>query len=155
MLVLNEYIYLHIMIVRLIDYASPDYADMIDLRMDVLLNPIGIPRSYINSELEKEHFLIGAFENNELIGCCILTPIDEGLIQLRQMAVSVKHQKKLIGSQILSFAESTAKKAGYKVLMMHARDVVIEFYRKNGYEIKGRQFFEVGIAHHRLEKRLE
>ena len=77
------------MIVRLIDYSSPDYAAMIDLRMDVLLNPIGIPRAYINTELEKEHLLIGAFENNELIGCCILTPIDEGLIQLRQVAVSV------------------------------------------------------------------
>lgn len=155
MLVLNEYIYLHIMILRLIEYTSPDYADMIDLRMDVLLNPIGIPRSYINKELEREHLLIGAFENNELIGCCILTPIDEGLIQLRQMAVSIEHQKKLIGSQILSFAELTAKKAGYHIMMMHARDAVMEFYRKNGYEIKGHQFFEVGIPHHRLEKLLK
>jgi predicted GNAT family N-acyltransferase len=155
MIVLNEYIYLQIMIVRLIDYASHEYADMIDLRMEVLLNPIGIPRSYINTDLEKEHLLIGAFENDKLIGCCILTPIDSGLIQLRQMAVSVEHQKKSIGSQILSFAESTAEKKGYHVMMMHARDAVMEFYRKNGYEIKGRQFFEVGIPNNRLKKQLK
>ena len=38
--------------------------------------------------------------------------------------------------------------------MMHARDTVMDFYKKNGYVISGPQFFEVGIGHHRMEKKL-
>ena len=40
------------------------------------------------------------------------------------------------------------------MLMMHARDPVMEFYKKSGYEIVGDQFFEVGMGHHRMEKKL-
>jgi len=37
-------------------------------------------------------------------------------------------------------------------LMMHARDPVLNFYKKCGYEIYGEQFFEVGIGHHKMQK---
>jgi predicted GNAT family N-acyltransferase len=35
---------------------------------------------------------------------------------------------------------------------MHARDTVLSFYEKCGYQISGEQFFEVGIAHHKMQK---
>ena len=60
---------------------------MIALRFTELLTPIGIPVSYIEKEKEKYDILIGAFENNELIGCCVLSPKNDEIIQLRQMAV--------------------------------------------------------------------
>jgi predicted GNAT family N-acyltransferase len=38
--------------------------------------------------------------------------------------------------------------------MMHARDPVIDFYKKCGYLIAGEQFFEVGMGHHKMQKQL-
>jgi hypothetical protein len=38
--------------------------------------------------------------------------------------------------------------------MMHARNPVIDFYKKCGYDIVGPEFFEVGMGHHRMEKSL-
>jgi predicted GNAT family N-acyltransferase len=39
--------------------------------------------------------------------------------------------------------------------MMHAREPVIDFYKKCGYAIEGDQFFEVGMAHHKMIKQLD
>lgn len=127
---------------------------MVNLRMKVLLDPVGIPRSYVDAAKEKADVLIGAFENKQLIGCCILTHVDDNTLQLRQMAVDNNLQKKGIGAAIVAFAEELAKEKGYRLLMMHARNSVLDFYRKSGYSISGEQFFEVGIGHHRMEKKL-
>jgi N-acetylglutamate synthase-like GNAT family acetyltransferase len=140
--------------IKLITTASPDYENMIALRMKVLLDPIGIPRSYINPEKEAADVLVGAFDGGKLIGCCILTHVDNTTLQLRQMAVDNALQQKGIGAAIVAFSEDFAKDRGYKILMMHARDSVIGFYEKCGYKISGDQFFEVGTGHHRMEKPL-
>lgn len=142
------------MIVREISHDSIDYEQMIQLRLDVLLNPLGVPATYINRVKEKEDLLIGAFEDDVLIGCCILTALNERTIQLRQMAVKTEWQGKHIGAQILQFAETLAKDKGYIELMMHARNPVINFYKKSGYEIAGPEFFEVGMGHHKMKKDL-
>ena len=140
--------------IRLIDTTTKEYEDMVNLRMKVLLDPIGIPKSYINPEKEKSEILIGAFEGGLLVGCCILTPLDKNTIQLRQMAVQNEFQQKGIGASIVGFAEMLARQKGYTVLMMHARDSVMDFYEKCGYHASGPQFFEVGIGHHKMEKQL-
>jgi predicted GNAT family N-acyltransferase len=140
--------------IRIIEHDSKDYEEMVALRVHVLLEPIGIPASYIDSVKEQQDILIGAFENKEMIGCCILSVRDEETLQLRQMAVQKGLQKKGVGASILQFAEEEARRRNYSVLMMHARDPVLGFYEKCGYTIVGEQFFEVGMPHHRMEKSL-
>ena len=139
---------------RFIDVDTPAYEEMIDLRMTVLLSPIGISRSYIDPQKENTDLLVGAYIDDRLAGCCILTRLDNTTVQLRQMAVALPHQGKGLGSKVLSFAEKAATAQGYKTLMMHARDTVIPFYRKCGYTTVGEPFSEVGIGHHRMQKQL-
>jgi predicted GNAT family N-acyltransferase len=140
--------------IRLIEIDSPEYEEMAHLRLEVLLRPIGVPASYINPQKEKTALLVGAFEGQRMIGCCVLTPLDKDLVQLRQMAVKTDVQGKGVGAAIVAFAEKTARDKGFTRLMMHARDVVIPFYQKCGYTIAGEEFTEVGISHHRMEKGL-
>ena len=140
--------------IRIIEHNSNEYGQMITLRISQLLEPIGVPASYIDRENEKHDIFIGAFENNELIGCCVLTPKNNAIIQLRQMAVRSDYRGKGIGVAIIEFAEKLAKGNNFSTLMMHARNPVIDFYKKCGYEIEGDQFFEVGIGHHKMQKQL-
>jgi predicted GNAT family N-acyltransferase len=135
-----------------IQHQSAAYDQMIQLRIRVLLQPIGVPASFINQDKEKTDILIGAFEEEKLVACCVLTPKENGTIQLRQMAVETHKQGTGIGAALVAFAEKTAKEAGYTNLMMHARSAVTDFYTKSGYEIIGDPFEEVGIPHRIMQK---
>lgn len=140
--------------IKTLEHNSKEYEQMIQLRISQLLQPIGVPASYIDREGERQDILIGASENHEIIGCCVLTPKTNGVIQLRQMAVRNDYRGKGIGAAIIDFAEEVAKENGFTVLMMHARNPVVDFYRKCGYQIEGEEFFEVGIGHHKMQKQL-
>jgi len=140
--------------IKTLEHNSKDYEEMVRLRISQLLQPIGVPESYINREGEKVDVLIGAFENGEMIGCCVLTPKNNGEMQLRQMAVRSDYRGRRIGAAIIEFAEQVTREKGFSVLMMHARNPVIEFYKRCGYQIDGKEFFEVGIGHHKMQKTL-
>jgi ribosomal protein S18 acetylase RimI-like enzyme len=137
-----------------IDHGSKLYHQMVQLRLDILRKPLGLSFTKEELDKEKDDILIGSFDEDQMLGCCILTKIDDSRIRLRQMAVQKKLQGKGIGESIVSFAENIARDKGYKILMMHARDTAIGFYEKYGYVVKGDQFIEVKTNHHVMEKRL-
>ena len=140
--------------VQLVQFGSPDYDRMVQLRVAALLNPIGISASYIVPVDEKDDLFIAAQENDLIVGCCILTKKDTSIVQLRQMAVHPDYQGQGIGAAILGFAEQIARDHHYKRMIMHARNPVINFYKKCGYHTTGEPFLEVGMVHHQMEKEL-
>lgn len=127
---------------------------MVKLRDEILRKPLGL--SFAPEELsrEKEDILIGAFDEDKILACCLLTRVDNSTVKLRQMAVQGNLQGKGIGASIMGFAENIARDKGYSKLMMHARDTAIGFYEKFGYKIRGEEFTEVNVPHHVMEKRL-
>jgi N-acetylglutamate synthase-like GNAT family acetyltransferase len=139
---------------KLIEHGSMAYIQMIKLRMEILRKPLGLSFTQEQLDAEKKDWLIGAYKSNELIGCCVLTDYAPGTIQLRQMAVRQDIQSGGIGKRIVMYAEKFAREKGYSILMMHARNSALGFYKKCGYEVKGNEFIEVTVPHHYMEKRL-
>lgn len=137
-----------------IDHGSKEYKQLITLRYNILRQPLGLDFSKEELEKEADNIHIAAFEDDELLGCCMLTKTDDQTLQLRQMAVKNNLQRKGIGASIMSFAENIARDKGYKKIIMHARDSAIGFYEKFGYKVKGEPFTEVKIPHHVMEKKL-
>jgi len=142
------------MALKQIDHGSKEYRQMVALRLEILRKPQGL--SFTEEELakEKDDILIGAFEEDKMLACCLLTKIDNSTLKLRQMAVQNNLQGKGIGASIMSFAETVARDKGFKKLTMHARDSAIGFYEKFDYKVKGNEFIEVNVPHHVMEKRL-
>ena len=116
--------------------------------------PLGLNFSNEEIEQEKDHILIAAFEEDEMLGCCMLKKVDRNTLQLRQMAVKNTLQGKGIGASIMNFAETIARDRGYRTIIMHARDTAIGFYEKFGYKVKGEPFIEINLPHHVMEKRI-
>ncbi len=137
-----------------IDHGSKEYQQMIQLRMNILREPLGLNFTKEELEKEKDHILIVAYEEDEMLGCCMLKKIDTHTLQLRQMAVKNNLQRKGIGASIMSFAETVSRDKGYKKIIMHARDSAVGFYERFGYKLKGEQFIEVNLPHHVMEKKL-
>lgn len=142
------------MAIRIIDHGSADYKKMVDLRMDILRRPLGLSFSETDLEKEKHDLLIGAFEEDELLACCILTKVAEDTCKLRQMAVKPKIQGTGLGAAMMNYAEQLAKDAGYKKMVMNARKTAKGFYEKLGYEIKGDEFVEVTLPHFYMQKNI-
>jgi predicted GNAT family N-acyltransferase len=137
-----------------IDHGSKEYKQMVQLRYSILREPVGL--DFSEEELEKEagNIHIASFEEDELLGCCMLTKINKETLQLRQMAVKNNLQRKGIGASIMHFAENIARDKGFKKIIMHARDTAVGFYEKFGYKVKGDPFTEVKITHRLMEKKL-
>jgi GNAT superfamily N-acetyltransferase len=142
------------MALRIIDYDSNEYRQMIKLRDDILRRPLGL--GFTDEELadERENMLIGAFEDDDLLGCCMIVEENPTTARLRQMAVLNNLQGKGVGRALMQFAENLARDRGYKVLSMHARKNAIGFYEKVGYKVKGDEFTEITIPHYLMEKQL-
>jgi ribosomal protein S18 acetylase RimI-like enzyme len=142
------------MALKQIDYGTPEYETMLRLRYDLLRKPLGLSFDPKELEKEKDDVLIGAFEDEKMLGCCLLTRMDSKTLRLRQMAVYNNLQGKGIGRALMIFAENIARDMGYEILMMHARVTAIGFYEKLGYVKKDGQFIEITIPHVIMEKRL-
>ena len=140
--------------IKIIDHGSAQYQQMIDLRMEILRKPLGLHLEADDLEKEKEDILIGAFEDDDMVACCVLTKLSPELCKLRQMAVHQRMQRNGVGHAIMQFAENVARDAGFKTMTMHARKTAELFYEKIGYAPHGDEFIEVTLPHIEMRKKL-
>ena len=142
------------MALKIIDYGTKEYQQMLKLRDDILRKPLGFTFTPDEIEAEKNNMFIGAFEDERMLGCCMLVEENAATVRLRQMAVLNDLQGKGIGRALMNFAENLARDRGYKILSMHARKNSIGFYEKMGYKVASDEFTEVTIPHFVMEKQL-
>lgn len=142
------------MALKIIDHGSREYQQMVHLRNEILRRPLGLQFTPEELEKEKEEILIGAFEEEKMLGCCMLIMEAPNSVRLRQMAVLNNLQGKGIGRALMQFAENIARDRGFHKITMHARKTAVGFYEKLGYRISGQEFEEVTIPHYIMEKLL-
>ena len=142
------------MALKQIYHGSKEYDQMVKLRYEIMRKPLGLDFNEDELKKEKDDILIGAFEEEVIIGCCLLTKIDSQCTRLRQMAVQKSRQGMGIGESMMQFAENIARDRGFRIITMHARETAIGFYERYGYKTKGDEFVEINIPHRIMEKKL-
>jgi len=81
-----------------------------------------------------------AEEAGIVFGVYVLTPVDSNIAEIKNIAVCETHQGKGIGTLLLRHAEDTARKNGYKKLIIGTGNSSIRqlyLYQKMGFEICG------------------
>ena len=142
------------MALKIIDHGTAEYEQMVKLRDDILRKPLGLSFTKEELEREKNNLHIVAYEDERMLGCCMLLEEDPQTVRLRQMAVMNDLQGKGIGKALMQFAENLARDRGYKRITMHARKNATGFYEKMGYKRVGKEFDEITIPHYVMEKEL-
>lgn len=142
------------MALKIIDYGTEEYQQMLKLRDEILRKPLGLHFSPDEVEKEKSNLHIAAYEDGHMLGCCMLVQEEPQTVRLRQMAVINDNQGKGIGRALMQFAENLARDRGNKKITMHARRNAVGFYEKLGYNKVGKEFEEITIAHYVMEKEL-
>ena len=142
------------MALKIIDHGTAEYSQMVKLRDDLLRKPLGLTFTPEELESEKDNMLIAAYEDERMLGCCMLVEESTEAVRLRQMAVLNDLQGKGIGRALMHFAENLARDRGYRTISMHARKNVVGFYERMDYRVTGDEFIEITIPHYKMEKKL-
>jgi len=102
---------------------------------------------------DPDTFHLGLFVENELLG--IVTYLKNNLeeltgsqFQLRGMAVLKEYQTKGFGNLLIKKGEEIIKKEQGNAIWCNAREVAINFYKKNGFKIIGKPFVIPRIGLH-------
>ncbi|MFT3902852.1 MAG: GNAT family N-acetyltransferase [Niabella sp.] len=135
----------------IIDFGSKKYQQMLDLRNEILRKPLGMELNGEDTARDADSILIGFFEEETMLGCCMLVRDEDGIL-LRQMAVRYNLQGKGVGRAIMNFAENIARDLGYQKIAMYARKQAQGFYEKLGYTTNGEEFVKLTIPHVVMEK---
>jgi len=138
--------------VREIIFGSIEHEFEVKLRQKILRDPLGLKLSQEELKNEFNHYHIGAFKNEVLVGCLVLSPLDKKIIKMRQVAVDSSVQGLGVGTSLVSFSENVSRSKGFLQIQLNARLTAVSFYLKLGYETDGEVFNEVAIPHRKMKK---
>lgn len=132
-------------IIKYIKYGSEEYNQTLKLRNDVMRKPLG--RNIFDEDFscEENQTIIGAFETNTmvsnlLIGCAVLSKKTDGNYMVEYICVDTALQKKGVGTALMQCLEKIAADNGANILCLDARIKALGFYKKLGFETKGKIF---------------
>jgi predicted GNAT family N-acyltransferase len=74
--------------------------------------------------------------------------------QFSRLAVRVDARRHGIATALLAAADAETRAAGGHRLVLHAQTYARKLYERTGYKAHGRVFWEAGIEHVAMEKRL-
>ncbi len=137
-----------------VNYESPYYEQILDLRNRVLRIPLGLNLFDEELDEDRDQYIIVALKEEKVIACLMLKILDAETVKLRQMAVDDMYQKLGIGSTLIGYAENFCVLNDYFTIELNARKEAIEFYKRLGYAKVGEEFEEVGIVHSKMLKQL-
>jgi predicted GNAT family N-acyltransferase len=139
-----------------IEFATPAYDQSIQLRYEILRQPLGLDFSVeeLSAEYDSHHLACYQMVDEDIIGILVLKPIDDQVVKMRQVAVRSDMQEHGIGRLMVAESERFAKSKNFTKIELAARMTVVPFYEKLGYISVGQPFIEVGIDHQKMEKGL-
>jgi GNAT superfamily N-acetyltransferase len=125
---------------REVAFGSQGYDQLLAIRDAVLRKPIGLKLRAKDTASDPGDYHLAAFDGPSPVGCVLLTPRGNGLVQLRQMAVLDSHRGRDIGARLVAFAEKIAAERGFTTVETRAWKTAEGFYRKLGYESLEHEF---------------
>jgi predicted GNAT family N-acyltransferase len=97
--------------------------------------------------------LVAVDESGSVIATCRLI-LSGAECRLGRMAVAAERRGSGVGRELLAAAEVEAARQGAREVLLHAQTRAEPFYARAGYAPEGDRFFEEGIEHIAMRKRL-
>ncbi len=132
------------------------FEDAVSVRRAVFIDEQDVPESKELDGNDEEAIHFVAYDAGESVATARLRQYDgsEGTAKVERVAVRAERRTEGIGQALMSAVEETARQEGYTAVVLHAQIPVVPFYRALGYETRGEEFEEAGIAHRKMRKEL-
>ncbi len=122
-----------------------------DVRRHVFVEEQGIPENLELDGHDREALHMVVKDGEKVIGTARVIFLGSNLAKIERMAILKPFRRKGIGTRIISFLN---KELGNKQIILHAQYGMAPFYRSCGFEKSGSPFWEAGIKHIKMQKRL-
>lgn len=123
------------------------------LRYEVFCVEQGVP---VREELDgrdRQGLHLVAVSGDEVLGTCRIVMVGS-TAQFSRLAVRASARRHGIATALLSAAETETLAAGGRRIVLHAQTYARSLYEGVGYRPHGKRFWEAGIEHVAMEKRL-
>ncbi|MBR3839854.1 MAG: GNAT family N-acetyltransferase [Erysipelotrichales bacterium] len=143
------------MVLKIIEYGTNEYNKSLELRNKVMRKPLGFNLYDEDLSNEKDAVMIGAFENDMIIGVGVMTH-DDTIYKVECLCIDFEVQHKGVGGRILENLEAKAKASGGKKMCLDARVSAEGFYHKHDYIGSGDTYLHehAPVPHIAMEKNL-
>ncbi|WP_428377106.1 GNAT family N-acetyltransferase [Lichenicoccus sp.] len=129
-------------------YQSAPYHDMLALRRRLLREPLGLVLTQVQLAAERDQVHLALWYDDVVAGTLLLVrPDAAGTARLRQMAVTPPLRGRGLGVALVRHAETMLRRLGARRIALSARETVVGFYERLGYQVEGERFIEVTIPH--------
>jgi predicted GNAT family N-acyltransferase len=139
--------------VEIVPHGSTQYSAVVQLRREVLRWPLGLEFTDDDLAAESGEQIFAIFDGNRAIAGLQLV-LKGATAKMRQVAVSPELQGKGVGRLLVVASEQWCLANGIREIVLNSRKTAEPFYLALGYESVGEEFFEVGIPHMAMRKKL-
>ena len=123
------------------------------LRHDVFCVEQGVPEHEELDGRDGDGIHLVAVEGDQLVATCRLLLVGR-TVQFSRLAVRADARRRGIATAMLEVADSEARTAGARRIVLHAQTYARVLYENAGYRPRGSVFREAGIEHIAMEKEL-
>ena len=125
-----------------------------EVRRRVFIQEQGVPEDLEYDGLDEEALHMVVKNGERVIGTARVRFLTTNQAKIERMAVLRPFRRKGIGRNIISFLKRELESKQIEHVVLHAQCEVIPFYKSCGFEEIGPTFWEAGIKHVKMQRRL-
>ena len=125
-----------------------------EVRRRVFVEEQCIPETLVFDGNDEEALHAVVKNGTKVVGTARVRLLSVRRAKLERMAVLNGCRRKGIGREVTSYVIGELKQRGVEEVVLHAQCAVVPFYRSCGFEELGTPFWEAGIEHVEMQKRI-
>jgi len=125
-----------------------------EVRKRVFVEEQGILDSLVFDDHDREALHMVVKDGQRVIGTARVIFLNANQAKLERMAILEPFRRRGIGKKIISFLDEELRNRQIQLVVLHAQSGVVEFYKLCGFDELGLPFWEVGIKHVKMQKRI-
>ena len=125
-----------------------------EVRKQVFVEEQGISEDLELDEHDMEAMHMVVKDGERIVGTARVLFLAASQAKLERMAILKLFRHRGIGKGIISFLDEEFTNRGIEQVVLHAQCSAVNFYKSCGFEESGSPFWEAGIKHVKMQKRL-
>jgi len=135
---------MHDLEIRLIKNTK-ELDHVIKIRKQVFVGEQHVPLHLEVDGLDSKADHVIVYYNGQPIGCARIRTNDYA--RLERVAILNRYRNKGFGTKLMEYLIEYCKRRSYPEIRLHAQVYLCEYYKKFGFDQKGKPFLEAGIEH--------